>query len=433
MEDTTADPAKGIVSQTDMGWIGEGPWTYRLLHEPYLSKEFDRQSSAQSYTIGGDGERATSSKAYSVTIQPCPDPEQRSQDRHVVDSWEMSGGNWTFVGVFDGHAGHDTVDYTLEKLPSSIRSSLASVLSATPSPTADAISSVLSESISRFDQSLNESLLSIFAGDEESFKTMSDNEIKNLINDQERGGRNASIVARCMRGTTALVALVDPRRENLWVASLGDCIAVLGATNKAHVRTQGRVISSTHNGRISSEAQRVRREHPGEEEAVLRNRVLGAIAVTRALGDHLFKLPVIYTGRVFMNASAGFKISTPLEEILPRIKTPPYVSATPDVNHIVLKDAFSASQADSTTPNDQRRFLIMCSDGLVDLLNNEPEPERWARVVGKALSSSDGSNAASALLRHAFGGENAVEVSRLLTVEMCERWMDDTTIVVLPL
>lgn len=40
-------------------------------------------------------------------------------------------------------------------------------------------------------------------------------------------------------------------------------------------------MSETHNGNQAIEADRVRLEHPGEEEAVLRNRVLGAIAVTR--------------------------------------------------------------------------------------------------------------------------------------------------------
>ncbi|KAI5120304.1 hypothetical protein M0805_005808 [Coniferiporia weirii] len=418
------DPAKGIVSQTDMGWEGEGPWTYRLLQEPHLSSEFNRQSSPREHVLG-------SAKAYSVTIQPCPDPEQRSQDRYVVEGWEMPGGIWSFLGVFDGHGGHDTADYTLEKLPSLIRKAVAAVLTATPSPPADVISSTLSNCITRFDQSLTDSLLSIFPGGEESIKKMSDDEIKSIINDQANGGNNANIVARCMRGTTALVALVDPLRENLWVASLGDCVATLGAMDTPQAPAHGKIVSSTHNGQIPSEAERVRREHPDESEAILRHRVLGSIAVTRALGDHLFKLPVIYTERVFMNAAAGFKISSPLKDILPRIKTTPYVSATPDVNHILLKEAFPTSRANASR-DEQRRFLIMCSDGLVDLSDHTTEPERWARVVGGALSSNS-SNAASALLRYAFGGDDAVSVSRLLTVEMCDRWIDDTTIIVLPL
>lgn len=49
-----------------------------------------------------------------------------------------------------------------------------------------------------------------------------------------------------------------------------------------------------HNGRDEAEVKRIRSEHPGEEECVVRDRVLGSIAVTRgqyftsfSLVDHL--------------------------------------------------------------------------------------------------------------------------------------------------
>lgn len=52
---------------------------------------------------------------------------------------------------------------------------------------------------------------------------------------------------------------------------------MLGSENGNDVR----VVSTTHNGQIQAEADRIRREHPGEDEAILRHRVLGALAVTR--------------------------------------------------------------------------------------------------------------------------------------------------------
>ena len=39
------------------------------------------------------------------------------------------------------------------------------------------------------------------------------------------GGVNYKKARLCMYGTTALVALVDPEQENLWLANLGDCQA----------------------------------------------------------------------------------------------------------------------------------------------------------------------------------------------------------------
>ncbi|KAH8115535.1 hypothetical protein DFH11DRAFT_1742601 [Phellopilus nigrolimitatus] len=47
------DPAKGAVAH--IGWKGEGPWTYRLLHEPHLANEFDRQTAPAPHPIGSGG------------------------------------------------------------------------------------------------------------------------------------------------------------------------------------------------------------------------------------------------------------------------------------------------------------------------------------------------------------------------------------------
>ena len=116
---------------------------------------------------------------------------------------------------------------------------------------------------------------------------------------------------------------------------------------------------------------------------------------------------------------------TPLGLILPRLKTPPYLSNIPEVKHTALgnKTATSPLELDQC-------FLILCIDGLVDLY---PQYDDWVRTVGTALSQNSDTNIASALLRFVLGGDDEELVSRMLTVEMCERWMDDTTIVILPL
>jgi pyruvate dehydrogenase phosphatase len=43
------------------------------------------------------------------------------------------------------------------------------------------------------------------------------------------------------------------------------------------------VLSTNHNGTEAAEVERIRIEHPGEDECVLRDRVLGSIAVTRGM------------------------------------------------------------------------------------------------------------------------------------------------------
>ncbi len=126
-----------------------------------------------------------------------------------------------------GHGGHDTADYALATLPSQIRSALSSYLSTPPGGSLDpeAISKLLASTMTAFDERIGQALLTLFPGGESQLANMSDEEINELVNDQDRGGKNATILARCMRGSTALVTLIDPPRENLWVANLGDCVA----------------------------------------------------------------------------------------------------------------------------------------------------------------------------------------------------------------
>lgn len=84
---------------------------------------------------------------------------------------------------------------------------------------------------------------------------------------------------------------------------------------------------------------------------------------------------------------------------------------------------------------------MTCSDGVLDLA--KPDPVRlsqslidhWANVVGCTLRAREHgdtseSNLALALLRDCIGGDDVSLVSRNMTVEMEERWMDDITVIV---
>ena len=76
-------------------------------------------------------------------------------------------------------------------------------------------------------------------------------------------------------------------------------------------------------------------------------------------------------------------------------------------------------------------FLLMCSDGLMDLHEDqrlEFLSKKWVSKVGKGYSKED--NLSLSVLREALGGEDEDRVSCMLTVEMSFRWMDDTTILV---
>lgn len=120
----------------------------------------------------------------------------------------------------------------------------------------------------------------------------------------------------------------------------------------------------------------------------------------------------------------GFLCSNGLREVLARNLTPPYVSNQADVRHMELGESGQGEQ-----------FLIMCSDGLLDLYKEDRGvrdtiAQKWVSLVGSHNLSD---NRALCLLRDALGGDNEEEVSWKLTRESEHKWMDDTTVLVLAL
>lgn len=137
-----------------------------------------------------------------------------------------------------------------------------------------------------------------------------------------------------------------------------------------------------------------------------------------------------------MNCVPGFSISSKLEHLLPRNNSPPYLSALADVKHVALQPS---------TANTSESFIILCSDGLVDLYEHtnarkatlEEILTQWVHKLGEHMdrrcAKADKDNAALVLLRHALMGgdvDNPDRLAQILTVEIPCRWMDDTTALV---
>jgi len=194
-------------------------------------------------------------------------------------------------------------------------------------------------------------------------------------------------------------------------------------------------------------------------------------------GDIPFKQPPAFTRRILYNLFPGFHNTSPWEEFLVRNRTPPYITAEPQIIHRRLdgSDVSTSVPPGATTPtlvsssrstfwtskfsvkSQQRaeaaaaslvqskpspRFLILASDGFADLCEGEGQQrivESWARgMVARnppqnVTDSEPGSrqdNMALRLLRRAVGGEDRFGVSRVLTLDMDVAWIDDTSLVV---
>lgn len=204
-----------------------------------------------------------------------------------------------------GHLGEDTVEHTAYHLPIIIedflRKSFPSGRSKPLEPCA--VAEVLRRAILSFDDAIANDVLKLFPGGLAGLAGCSNEYISGVIND---GGENWQKTRLCMYGTTALVSLVCPDHDHLWVANLGDCqggelhgIAaaaeweadtspIVFVSSDAGGRSTVEVLTTVHNGENRREIERVRSEHPGEAEAVADGRVLGVIAPFRCRSPHSF-------------------------------------------------------------------------------------------------------------------------------------------------
>nr|GAT54429.1 mitochondrial type 2c protein [Mycena chlorophos] len=406
----------------------DGPWprAYYLLEDEEIWEEFERVAEPSTLLYS----REKGWRADGVNFQPAP--AACTQDRYVLRQLKIHGRRWSLTGVFDGHLGDETVEHVAHHLPIIVEEFLSQHLQPKQPTTPELITDLFERSIVAFDNAIASDILDLFGGPDK-LEEFSDREISDIINDQEKGGDNYRKARLCMYGTTALVALTDPDHENLWVANLGDCQAVL-VSPKAAEDWDVEFLTKEHNGDNDAEIARVHREHPGEPECVVNRRVLGALAPTRGLGDIPFKQPPAFTRRILYNLAPGFSDIGPWERCLERNITPPYISATPDVKHLPLPRRNSRSSA-------RPSYLILATDGFAELCRGHAEGEKellreWAMREDNSPMTEEPDmdpqdNLACRLLREVLGGEDRAAVSCMLTLDVEDsQWVDDTAVVV---
>ncbi|XP_078527157.1 pyruvate dehydrogenase [acetyl-transferring]-phosphatase 2, mitochondrial isoform X2 [Lissotriton helveticus] len=156
-------------------------------------------------------------------------------------------------------------------------------------------------------------------------------------------------------GATACVAHID--NIHLHVANVGDCRAVLGVENDDGT-VSALPLTLDHNSLNEAELLRLYGEHPKSEEEtiILNNRLLGILMPLRAFGDVRFKWSKELQKSVLENA-CDIEALNIYQYTPPNYYTPPYLTAEPEITYHKLRP--------------QDKFLIIASDGLWDMLDNE--------------------------------------------------------------
>ncbi|TFY58366.1 hypothetical protein EVJ58_g6469 [Rhodofomes roseus] len=271
-----------------------------------------------------------------------------------------------------------------------------------------------------------------------------------------------------LSGSCAIMALFDTAHQNLYVACTGDSRAVAGVyeeTDDGKGSWRVEVLSEDQTGRNPSELKRMQSEHPADEAntVIMRGRVLGGLEPTRAFGDARYKWSRDIQQalhKAFMEGN-----SQALRAVPSALKTPPYVTARPEVTHHKLALPPYANPA--SKPKSTLRFLVLATDGLWDELSSEevvglvggaprrspgaacPRPScprvrttaGAPTVNGKSFEpgrSTEGAwafvddNVCTHLIRNALGGADENRLRRLLSIPapLSRSYRDDITVTV---
>ncbi|KAJ7599601.1 phosphatase 2C-like domain-containing protein [Mycena floridula] len=346
------------------------------------------------------------------------DSQYPMEARYTVEDWELQDGKWKYLAVYDGHgSGCEAAEFVADNLPRMLKKSLEALIRVASdknlnTPAGEEIRRILTETIHDIDERIKNDFLGLF-GD---ISTLSDAEIAASIADSDPE-RSRIEVLRARTGTTAVVALIHPTRT-MHVARVGDSQFVMGFRDRSLACS-----TANHNANSKQEADRIRADHPGEADCIVGGRTLGLTSSTRALGDMMFKLPAIYTERVFAVSKPLLHEGFPVHALIARNITPPYLSNEAQISHLgfsVLKEP----------------FLILYSEGLADLcsktpnLNLERGMQRFfANAVTDVLRQGD--HLAVEVLWAALGGNDKAATGSM-EITSAGR-VDDATVLVLRL
>ncbi|SCU88224.1 LADA_0E08922g1_1 [Lachancea dasiensis] len=406
----SSESVKGIKqfsSQPD-GSGSEALNTITLLSENQVTQRL-RQLDQSFYVQRGQG-----ILRYDTAQLPSNSPIEDSHVEQVITVPGLKAGKDTdlyFFGIFDGHGGPYTSAKLAQSLVPYVAHKLGQVYGSDPGAVEQASSAAVDAAMTSAFLGLDRDL--IFGS------------LGKLL--QEPSKQTLVSALPAISGSCALLTMFDSHNSILKCAVTGDSRALLGCQD-ANGQWSVKPLSVDQTGDNIDEVNRIRNEHPGEPGAVRNGRVLGSLQPSRAFGDHRYKVKEV-GGKSFRDLPDHLKVYFRRE---PRdCKTPPYVTAEPVI---------------TTTPVDSNaRFMVLASDGLFELLENDQIMklvvswmDKEKNTQSKPLSHPsnyllEDKNAATHLIRNALsaGGQRDY-VSTLVSIPspMSRKYRDDLTVTV---
>ncbi|CAH0039448.1 unnamed protein product [Clonostachys rhizophaga] len=358
-----------------------------------------------------------------IDVVCLPSNHPKEDDWSVGTAKGIGGAATVYAGVYDGHVGWAMSTILREALIPYVSTALSRLSSANSE---EAVVAAIKTAFTKLDdRAMN-------AGTEVAEKL---------------GAGSAEAVAAlapAFAGSCALLTIYDPIASVLRTAVAGDSRAVLGYRSPATSDDyQMEELSLDQTGLNKTEAEKISKEHPGEKDLILdpnSGRLLG-MAVTRSFGDSRWKWP--------LELLQTLRESHPGNVPRPNYKTPPYMTAEPEVTtRVVSSDDFVILATDGLWDHISSEDAVKCvSRWLQAHKANKPEaqpPTQGSMEVSKLGWSywnstpedfiiEDLDNASVCLVKNAFGGARRELFRTVMTVrEPASRYFrDDVTVQVI--
>lgn len=312
----------------------------------------------------------------SADSYPANDPVE---DRFNVSMGGVGGVD--VLSIYDGHGGYVVADFASKHLPLLLQENI-------------------NKNQFKDEKAMNQAI-------KDAFSTIETSYVSTIKDSYKLGFGGLASVGSCV------LALMR-KENNIIIANLGDCRAVLGtasnATTNRHVATR---LTRDHNARVALEALLMEWNHPHEDPAKLiqcKNEhacyVKGRLQLTKALGD-LYLKDHEFNAREGMHRSQGRRIPEPY--------SPPYVGNIPDIFHISV--------------NNNDKFVILATDGVWDFLSDQEA----VTIVSNCSNQADAAQAIVEEVLRRAASECGVTVQELKEMPAGRRRRarhDDTTVLV---
>lgn len=299
------------------------------------------------------------------------------EDRLRISSVHYPSSNepTLIMGVFDGHGGGITADLISRRLYNYIALSLHPEpqklgdlnnilidLHNSPPPQEDPGQYRTIDALKNFKQEVGNIAANDIATKLRTSFTRCDNDLsdeiqQNLTNPKSSQGILHYYLSAAVSGCCAIVMVIHQGIG--YLASAGDCRAVLGIHNKnaasPHQRFSTYDLNEEHNCDNINEIRRLANSHPrSEQNTMIKNtRLLGNLMPFRAFGDFTYKWPVEVIKACGLTQAFG------PAAIPSNYKTPPYLIADPDINRIEI-----ANYDGDKDGIEKERWVVMATDGL---------------------------------------------------------------------